>query len=586
MANAALAFLAGLGGGYIQQQQRNREQERQDAKDKRDQDEHDARMAEVKRKADAERALREASQPVTVTDGATVSGVSANPTTYDSADVAASDVRQANRLAQLPQPAAAEGIPAPSAPAATMAPAPVAGGKAFPDAASAQSAATAANAPQAVRKRQVAALRGIDPERADRMEASGIQLEQAAQQAADVNWRRKVSQAMVNGGHEGLAELVNQTEHGAAAGVKLQAVPSADGKTVTYNKVDKDGKLTPTGLTFTNDGEGIARAAAALDGAISPMDRVKMAQADAKEAREGRKTDAEVKKADAEATKDLAYADFLAGAKSEAERAKANKTPDGKPFKLDEDDKLRLTEASKGVQEATKAYGEALGKLMPGQKPEESPAVQFAANQLKQAKLSHLRTNIELGQISPEAMANQVLGVAKNPQEVLRSLTELASLDGDFSEKVANVVTDSDVWKRMSGGSRSAPPKTEAGKKIAAAPAGSVALQPDGSYAAPGTRPAAAAGMPAPAGVPAATTDAGKRLDEARAILKTLRASAPGLAKGKDAIAAHAESVRAAEKELADAEAAYQRMVEGSVKPYFGAGRAAPAAAAGMTAVR
>jgi hypothetical protein len=44
--------------------------------------------------------------------------------------------------------------------------------------------------------------------------------------------------------------------------------------------------------------------------------------------------------------------------------------------------------------------------------------------------------------------------------------------------------------------------------------------------------------------------------------------------------------VEAARAELHDAEAAYQRMVEGQVRPYFGGGRATPAAAAGMSAGR
>lgn len=599
MSNAALAFLAGLGGGIVQGKLHAEDKDRKDREEQRRQEEHDARMEETRRKQAGDKALRDASQPVTVGDGATVTGISDHPTVYDNADVAASDVRQANLLSErgMPGQQDATGEPlqtdgsAPAAaagmPPATLTRAPTVGGKVYQDSASAQAAATAANSPQAVRARQVAALAGIDPDRADKMRLTGVQVDQAEQQQADANLRRKISVAGLNGGHQGIADFINSSEIGPMAGLKMQAVASPDGKTVTYNKVDAQGNLTPIpSLTFANDASGIAIASAMVDKGISPVDRVKMLREDQKESREQAESASKIKKNEAEAKKDSAYADYLTGAKSDAERARATKGAGAgdKPFKLDEDDKLRLNEASKGVQEATRAYGESLKSLMPGQKPEDSPAVQFAANQLKTAKLTHLRTNIELGQISPESMATQILSVAKNSQDVLKSITEIAGVGGtEFGDKVAAVVQASDAWKRMNPG-KAAAPTTASGKAISKAPPGSVELQPDGTYAAPGAKPkpAAAAGTApiAPASAPAAGTPAdaaGKRLDQARQVVRQLRATAPGLAAGRQKLDEHAEAVRAAEDELSQAQAAYERAVQAGIRPTFADSR--PAAA-------
>jgi hypothetical protein len=308
----------------------------------------------------------------------------------------------------------------------------------------------------------------------------------------------------------------------------------------------------------------MARAAAALDGAIAPADRVKMLREDAKEARERAKDESTIRENDAKAR----YYDSFS--KEKDAKAAGAGTSD-KPFKLDEDDKLRLKEASKGVDDATKAYQEALGKLMPGDKPEANPAVQFAANQMRLAKLNHLRTNIELGQITPESMATQIMGVAKNPQEVLKSLSELATVGGpEFSDKVAAQVQASDAWKRMNP-QASAAPKTPAGNAMAKAPPGSVALRPDGSYGAPVARAAAAAGMPVAAGSSGSDPieAVGLRLDAARAKLRDLRANAPGLAKGKAAVDQYAQTVAAARAEVQALEAEYERLVASHASPTF-----------------
>ncbi len=84
MPSPALAFVAGFGGGYNAQQQRNIENARAAAADQRAQEEHDARMQEVQRKQAEQAALADAARPAQVDIGA---GGATKPTTADNIDV-------------------------------------------------------------------------------------------------------------------------------------------------------------------------------------------------------------------------------------------------------------------------------------------------------------------------------------------------------------------------------------------------------------------------------------------------------------------------------------------------------------------
>ena len=68
MGNGLLAFTAGLGGGYLQAQQRNRDQERQDTQDSQNKQLFDARMDDVNREKKVRAGLAEASAPATMTE--------------------------------------------------------------------------------------------------------------------------------------------------------------------------------------------------------------------------------------------------------------------------------------------------------------------------------------------------------------------------------------------------------------------------------------------------------------------------------------------------------------------------------------
>jgi hypothetical protein len=287
------SFIAGLGTGIVSGSRYQDEQERLKKKDQMDQETHDAQMdaaadakTERKQKLANEKALRDAAAPVAVTQGADVSGISGNgPAQYDSADVAASDVRQATTMADATGNAA---------PAVTVAPKFAAGGIRFDDPAAAQAAATAANAPQARQQRMQTAMEQTgDFAGAASLRSSNLQAQAAQQTLSDSIWKHDLGAAMQMG-HDGLADLVSKSEAGPMSGHSIKAVPSPDGKTVTYNKVGADGSMTPTNLTFSNDQAGIAQAAYMLDKTVTPEHRVEYAIKSAK-------TDAEVKELNAKA---------------------------------------------------------------------------------------------------------------------------------------------------------------------------------------------------------------------------------------------------------------------------------------------
>jgi hypothetical protein len=293
------------------------------------------------------------------------------------------------------------------------------GSQAFSDPSAATAAAAAANTPQAVRTRQVAALQGVDPERALKLEASALTVDNA--RAEQVKKLRD----------EGVFDTVQAARRGDAQGVfdafnkngkmKLEGVPTVTPEIRDIPGVGKIQTYTYSGTLVGADGKAVPfqKNSHDLSMEVMPFEKaIDVQQKATKEVREGEKDRSIIAENNAKA----GYYTAAAGAQT----AKADASG-GKPYKLDEDDKLRLTTANTRVRDAEKAVTDAMGKLMPGDDPAKAPAVSYAQNLLRQAKLDHLRTNIELGQLPPKTMMNQILGVAKNPQEVLKSISELAT---------------------------------------------------------------------------------------------------------------------------------------------------------------
>jgi hypothetical protein len=265
MNRGVVSFIAGLGTGYLQQSKYQDEQDRLKKLDQMAQEKHDADMRELNKKAAGDTALQTAAAPQQVDQGA--GGVTL-PASADNRDVGQPD--------------------GPTVDNGQLQPGVRVGGTTYTDPAAASAAAAAANQPGAVRTRQIQALNGIDPERAARLEqettttqASQVKLDEAKQSAADRIWSRSLGAAM-SAGHDGLAQLVSASQTGPMAGKQIKAVPSVDGKTVTYNVVNEDGTMRPTNLTFSNDLQGVTQAGYLLDKTITPEHRAEFAQKEAK----------------------------------------------------------------------------------------------------------------------------------------------------------------------------------------------------------------------------------------------------------------------------------------------------------------
>jgi hypothetical protein len=295
MANNALAFVAGLGTGYLSSKEREKDRARQEKKDAQDQELHDARMHEINKTKKRDEALAKAYQETTVNEGAVTLDISGKPVVYESADVAGSDYRQARALqdrAPMDTPAAqasvapvvptgqiqANGaaVPAPALiPPVAAAPTPIAppkatfaaGGIAYGDKASAQSAATAANAPDAQNKRAAQALRAMgDPAAAAALEATGrqakladIQLSQAEKQQVHEAAFREVTEAFARQGWNALPKIYENYN---------------DGKTA---KVAEDGKGGAIVTTYNDKGEQVGQKAFKdemdfITGAVAKLD--------------------------------------------------------------------------------------------------------------------------------------------------------------------------------------------------------------------------------------------------------------------------------------------------------------------------
>jgi hypothetical protein len=257
MSNGLLAFIAGLGTGYVNQSRYNDEKERQAKLDQITFDKAADEKTERQKKIAGDQALASAGSTAVVEPSVT-NDDDGNPTSAPPVRVVGAGQ-----------------------------------GQAYIDPAAAQTAAAAANA-QPARARQIQALNGIDPERAQKMEAEQqavdakkMELQAGALKLGDAIWQHDRQAAKLQG-WSGFEDLINRSEVGPMAGRKVKIVPSDDGKSVSVNIVNPDGTLTPTQLNFSNDAKGLDDADIALDRSVGPMQRVEFGM-------KAGKTDAEIK---------------------------------------------------------------------------------------------------------------------------------------------------------------------------------------------------------------------------------------------------------------------------------------------------
>jgi hypothetical protein len=242
---SVLAFLTGLGTGYITSKDKEAKQARDDEDRAMRKDEHAARMDELKRLKADRQALVDASKPIAMTEGA---GGMLKPETMDNRDVGLPD------MAAAPNQGLQQG-------AYSVA------GKSFADKAAAQTELAAQNAPAAAQARRVMALQNngdfqgaLNLENAGLEQQSkrlGLQAEElklantkfntelTTQLDADANWATSA------------AGILSKSNMGALAGVKVNAVVSADGKTVDFMGAMPDG-TTQTLKSLPNSDVGKA----------------------------------------------------------------------------------------------------------------------------------------------------------------------------------------------------------------------------------------------------------------------------------------------------------------------------------------
>lgn len=348
MSKGAIAFAAGFGTGYLNQTRQDKlDAERKEDRDMRKQ-EFDAQQEERDRTKKNLAEMVAANKTATVnTDGAVVDNLSTKPVVYEDANVAASDLRQDQRLraAATPTQSAAPGadyedqfntIAQPSATASgtgqgtermpvqndpVAGQIPMAKDNAMPLSQAVSASQSAATAP-AMRKAITvngteytnpsdanAAAKSWNDGRAQRISntlySQGRPVEAMTMEAnvkaakvsdmalANAQWQDDLGTAM-RGGHEGIAAMVTKSDATALSGKTAKALSNGDG-TVTYALVDAQGKAEPIpGLTFPDTANGAIQAAYMLDKGITPKDRLAHSMAVTKEAREGRLSDAHV----------------------------------------------------------------------------------------------------------------------------------------------------------------------------------------------------------------------------------------------------------------------------------------------------
>lgn len=226
------------------------------------------------------------------------------------------------------------------------------GNQSFGDQGQAQAAAAAANSPAAQAQRMAAAYAkngqgamAMQVQRdAQQSELASLGLKQKHLEIANQEFDNLLGQQT---SHDALANFVSNSQHdGQGGGLQVKAIPSADGKTVSYAKVNDDGSLTPTGHTYTNDDAGVQQAQlwlsrstplAAKIGNLHQQAQDQLAQT--KEASEATERAARARYYDA----------IGAAAGVKAEKVGTGKTP--LYDRMDENDKLELQNAYKASTE-------------------------------------------------------------------------------------------------------------------------------------------------------------------------------------------------------------------------------------------
>ena len=264
---------------------------------------------------------------------------------------------------------------------------------------------------------------------------------------------------------ENIFEVEDAMRRGDAAGVKERMNRSGDHKiigdvTVTPEKrtIPNLGDIDTFTYTFDlqyPDGTVKRETRNSFDVSTQIMPYAKRIEA----MRSDKKDAADIANKEAQTEEHKAKANYLNGGGAAGAKAATGQVVD-KPYKMDEDDKMRVKEAATSVRDAEKMVNDALKGALPGDDVNKSPAFIHAQGVLKQAKRSQFVTQIQTGMVTPEMLAAKALGVAGNKADVMKSLNELANdVGAEYADKVAHEIYISDKWKSMETPRAPATPK-------------------------------------------------------------------------------------------------------------------------------
>ena len=312
------------------------------------------------------------------------------------------------------------------------------GAQSFTDQGQATKALGDANSPIGTSQRVAAAyMKNAQPTMAMAMQRDAQQaelarlgLDEAHQRAASEMYDRALGKL---GTHDAIAGYVsNANGDGEGGALKLKAVPSADGKSITYNRVNEDGTLTPTGQTFSNDNAGVLKAQEWLS-RNTPLS-AKIANLHQQEV------------LDRQSTRDQQEAEWR---KSQvAEESRHNKAMEGYAAitagaratkasafdKLDEGVKMQY----KGAQEAEKAASQAITEgLAKGTLDPNSPAYATLQGNIAAARKQRLGIEMRNGLIEAADVADGITRDETDPAKITTGVQQAYALGGkEFGDQV------------------------------------------------------------------------------------------------------------------------------------------------------
>jgi hypothetical protein len=548
------ALQAGVNGYFRGAQMTEDAQDRKDEKAWRDEQRAEVRRQQQEQQAQRQ-ALKDAAQPVALVEGA---GDYVKPPTMDNRDAGEADNFKPMAAVvggQLKQ----DGMAAPADGGLQRGGFSVAG-KSFTDRAAADAELARQNSPEAVNQRTIAALRGTGQiEKALALEQSVRASEVQNMQLADQRWKRDLGKAM-RGGHAGLAQLATGSDAGAMAGMKVSVVPSADGKTVTYAALDKDGNANPIpGLpAFSNDQNGLVQAAWMLDQTITPEAR--MAHYTTEKNREDDRSD---KKENRDETKRHNMAmEGLASGKlgSRGASRKASGADGAAPFDPLSD--FDPKQARKGAmdQAIEEAKGAGVGK--DGKPAATEQQIAMRAQAIYGAMRDAAAADNAKRYVTSAAM--KALQQAKGDPGAYAATYEKARAKGlsnaDLAAAGFGPPGSTGGTQPVTQGAAAVPPLASASQPAVQRPN---VPRPSTPTALSAQRRQEKLADPATA---AAIAAAGARLDQARAQLAAAQAERrPGLAKGAAEINEFSTRLQSAREAVAQAEADYQRALPSEV---------------------